>query len=94
MDVPPPKLSRLRKKLVSREILAVCVGVLCRPFGTRLPGTAVPGYRLFRPYGTGFVAVSKSLRTSQEMTLLDSSLKALRVCVRALFYQGSTLVGP
>jgi hypothetical protein len=30
---------------------------LCRPFGTRfkilmLPGTAVPGYRLSRPFGT------------------------------------------
>jgi hypothetical protein len=30
---------------------------MCRPFGTRLvgvilPGTAVPGYRLFRPCGT------------------------------------------
>ena len=24
-----------------------------------LPGTDVPGYRLFRPCGTGFVAVSK-----------------------------------
>jgi hypothetical protein len=37
-------------------------GVLCRPFGTRLinlilPGTDVPGYRLFRPFGTGLVAV-------------------------------------
>jgi hypothetical protein len=32
-------------------------GTMCRPFGTRLvgvilPGTAVPGYRLFRPCGT------------------------------------------
>jgi hypothetical protein len=47
------------------------VGVLCRPFGTRLidlipPGTDVLGYRLFRPCGTGFLAVSKSLRTSQQ----------------------------
>jgi hypothetical protein len=49
------------------------------PFGTRLinlilPGTDVPGSRLFRPCGTGFVAVSKSLRTSQqtpEKTLLQ-----------------------
>ena len=45
--------------------------VLCRPYGTRvmdeiLPGTAVPGYRLLRPCGTGVVAVSKSLRTSQQ----------------------------
>jgi len=32
------------------------VGQMCRPFGTAyaltLPGTAVPGYRLFRPFGT------------------------------------------
>ena len=36
---------------------------MCRPFGTRLmslilPGTAVPGYRLFRPCGTVSVAAS------------------------------------
>ena len=42
---------RLSKLRVSR------VGVLCRPFGTRLmnlslPGTDVPGYRLFRPRST------------------------------------------
>jgi hypothetical protein len=33
---------------------------MCRPSGTRLllltlPGTAVPGYRLFRPYGTALL---------------------------------------
>jgi hypothetical protein len=33
---------------------------LCRPFGTRfinliLPGTAVPGYRLSRPFGTAWL---------------------------------------
>jgi hypothetical protein len=38
---------------------------MCRPYGTRvidlsLPGTTVPGYRLFRPYGTGSVAASSS----------------------------------
>jgi hypothetical protein len=58
----PQGLDGLRKKSVLHEILALCVGVLCRPFGTRLidlilPGTDVPGYRLFRPYGTGVVAV-------------------------------------
>jgi hypothetical protein len=59
--------------VVSREILALCDGVLCRPLGTPLlnlnlilPGTDVPGYRLFRPCGTGFVAVSKSLGISQQ----------------------------
>jgi hypothetical protein len=35
---------------------------MCRPFGTRLidlilPGTAVPGYRLFRPFGTASCAI-------------------------------------
>ena len=33
---------------------------MCRPSGTRLlllilPGTSVPGYRLFRPYGTALL---------------------------------------
>jgi hypothetical protein len=70
-DVPWQGLNRLREKSVSREIRALWVGVLCRPFGTRvidpiLPGTPVPGYRLFRPCGTDVVAVSKSLRTSQQ----------------------------
>jgi hypothetical protein len=31
----PPRLNRLRKNSVSREILALWIGVLCRPFGTR-----------------------------------------------------------
>jgi hypothetical protein len=34
--------------------------ILCRPYPDsvsllRVPGTPVPGYRLFRPYGTGAV---------------------------------------
>jgi hypothetical protein len=48
---------------------------LCRPQGTpaidlNVPGTNVPGYRLFRLYGTGFGAravESHGLRKTSEM---------------------------
>jgi hypothetical protein len=54
-------------------------GVLCRPFGTRLihvilPGTDVPGYRLFRRYGTGFVVVSKFFRNLIRCSHLSRSV--------------------
>jgi hypothetical protein len=48
---------------------------LCRPFRDSshepyLPGTNVPGYRLFRPYGTVFVAAIKGYvcRKSEHVT--------------------------
>jgi hypothetical protein len=42
----------------SKLYLVSFCGAMCRPYGTRLinlylPGTPVPGYRLFRASGTG-----------------------------------------
>jgi hypothetical protein len=37
-----------------------------------LPGTDVPGYRLFRPSGTATLPASKSLRTSQQAAEKDT----------------------
>jgi hypothetical protein len=56
---------------------------LCRPFGTHLinltlPGTTVPGYRLFRPCGTASVAVSNPLAH----LLSQSALRCVRTIPR------------
>jgi hypothetical protein len=52
------------------KVLSLCVKVLRRPFGTLAlihPGTAVPGYRLCRPCGTGVVTVSKTLQPDDRL---------------------------
>jgi hypothetical protein len=52
----------------------VAAGHCAVPFGTRLtpnlPGTAVPGYRLFRPFGTGLLGYERIYTRGRNLSKL------------------------
>jgi hypothetical protein len=71
---------------------------MCRPSGTRLllltlPGTSVPGYRLFRPSGTG----SLPLQRRPSNAVFKENLKDEKMYlsgVRALSFTGRNNCSP